>query len=291
MRRCLRVLAPLAAAMLGPFVYAEPLSGKVALSEKLSSWKQELEATGVRIAVARIYVDKGAYVIPPDAEERALLTQFFSQYGFRAQFVLAHALNINVDQPRRVALVVLNMERLMSSRESEEAIVAHELGHIWLHQTGRRAPPVLPGALACEAIHSGDMVQHVLIRRELLRREIDFRPAWVADLETAYQQIAKQPPESAAPTELCARLQRLAQTVDTRLGLAPGDWANQEKYQQRLLAADPLLGEIVERLVRLLSALDLENRIDYYAGLGAVRSASTLLIQQLVEKAQPAVVP
>ena len=271
---------------------ADAPSGKVALSESLEAWKKEIESGGARIAMARVYVRNGSYVLPADVDFRDLLLQLFSQYDFRAQFTLAHALNVNLDQPtRRLGFVLLNMERLKNSRESEEAIVAHELGHIWLHQRGFRAPPVVPGALACEAIHMGDAVQHVLIRRELTRRGVEFRPGWVQDLDAAYAAIAKQPLATAPAPDLCARLQRLAQVIDLRLGLPDGEWKNRVKYEERLLAADPLLVELVDRLVRLLNALDLENRIDYYAGLGAVRSASTLLIQQLVEKARPAVVP
>lgn len=268
---------------------ADPVSGRVVLGEKLAEWKKEIEASGAKVAIARVFVENGAYVLPPDAEAREVLMHFFGQYEFRAQFALAHALNVNIDQPQRLGLVILNMERLKSSQESEEAIVGHELGHIWLHQRGLRAPPLLPGALACEAIHTGDLVQHVLIRRELDRRGIEFKKAWTRDLENAYRTIAKQPVATAPAADICVRLQRLAQIVDLRLGLAEGDWENREKYESRLIGADVLLGELVTRMVRLLNALELENRIDYYAGLGAVRSSSTLLIQQLVEQARPPV--
>lgn len=278
------------------FVAAAPptagaVSGQVELTAKLTAWKQEIEATGAQVSIAQVFTDNGAYVLPRDIDGRDILLHFFSQYEFRAQFALAHALNINLDQPRRLSFVLLNREKLKSSKESDEAIIGHELGHIWLHQRGFRAPPLVPGALACEAIHSGDAVQHILIRRELAARRIEFKKAWIADLENAYQILSKQPLATAPAGDVCARLQRLAQTIDTRLGLLESDWPNRDQYEQRLNAGDPLLAELVTRMVSLLNALDLTNRIDYYAGLGALRSSSTLLIQQLVEKSRPAVVP
>jgi hypothetical protein len=283
-----RILA-FAAAVVSLVTGAE-LSGRVTLNEKLSAWKQEIEAGGEgRVIVARIYVQNGAYLLPADVEERATLARFFSQYEFRAQFVHTHALNLNVDGPQRMSFVLLNMDRMKESSASEEELISHELGHVWLHWRGLRAPPLVPGALACEAIHTGDIVQHILIRREQTRRGLEWKKGWLGDLEKAYQSLVKQPEEKAPPADLCLRLQRLSLVIDLRMGLAESDWEHREQYAGRLTSSDPLLGELITRLIRLLNALDLENRIEYYAGLGAVRSASTLLIQQLVEKATPPV--
>ena len=270
---------------------AEP-SGLVTLSEPLAAWKQEIEASGEgRVIVARIHVRNGAYLLPGDVEERNTLGRFFSQYEFRSQFVRAHALNLNVDHPQRVSFVLLNMDRMKESSASEDELISHELGHVWLHWRGLRAPALVPGTLACEAIHTGDVVQHILIRQEQVRRGIEWKKGWLADLEKAYQTLAKLAEETAPPTDLCLRLQRLSLVIDLRMGLGEADWEHREQYVGRLTKSDPLLTELITRLVRLLSALDLGNRIDYYAGLGAVRSSSTLLIQQLVEKATPPVLP
>ena len=268
------------------------LSAKVELSPKLAAWKQEIEASGAgRVVLGRIHVQHGAYVLPADIEERATLAHFFSRHEFRAQFVLTHAMNLNVDRPKRVSFVLLNMDRMKESSASEDELLSHELGHVWLHWRGLRAPPLAPGIVACEAIHTGDIVQHILIREEQARRGLERKKGWQADLESAYQSLIQQPAESAVPKDFCLRLQRLSLLIDLRMGLAEGEWEHREAYAARLTSADPLLAELTRRLVRLLSTLELAHPIDYYAGLGAVRTASTLLIQQLVEKPAPPVLP
>jgi len=270
----------------------QALSGRVELSERLQKWQAEIAALDRgKLVLARVYVRNGAYILPDDVEERDLLVRFFGQYEFRSQFVRTHAININVDTPKPVSFVVLNMDRMKESGVSEEEFLSHELGHAWLHQRNLRAPALVPGMLACEAIHTGDVVQHVLIRREQARRGIDYKKGWVGDLEKAYQALKKAPAETAPPADLCLRLHRLSLLVDLAMGLEAEDWPNRSAYAARLTAGDPLLAELVQRQVRLLSALELENRIDYYAALGAVRSSSTLLIQQLVEQTRPVVLP
>ena len=280
----------LSAALLTPARAAGEPSGSIVLSEKLAAWKQEIEASGEgRIVLARIHVRDGAYLLPAGMEERHTLSRFFSQYDFRSQFVRTHALNLNVDYPKRLSFVLLNMDRVKESQASEEELISHELGHVWLHWRGLRAPALAPGMLGCEAIHTGDIVQHILIRQEQTRRGLESKKGWLADLEKAYQTLSKEPGELTAPSDLCLRLLRLSLVIDIRMGLAEGEWEHREEYIDRLTRTDPLLTDLATRLIRLLSAFDLGNRIEYYAGLGAVRSASTLLIQQLVEKSTPPV--
>lgn len=259
---------------------------------RIDQWIQEIPHP---VIIAKVKVENGAYILPENlGDNRAILAQYFSQYEFRAQFVHTHAVNLNIDFPGRppIHFIVLNMARMTDTKQPEEEIIAHELGHVALHAKGFRAPAYTPGLLACEPIHTGDIVQHAIIRRELSRRGFHPEKGWIQDLEQAWKQLEKSPPQTAPPADLCQRLQRLSLLIDLELGLSgENQWKNLQNYRDRLTAHDPLLAELASRLARLLNHLDLDNKIEYYAAVGAVRSASTLLIQQLVEKSAAPVVP
>ena len=260
-------------------------SSQVELSPRLREWRQEIEARGGgRLIPVRVFVEvrEGVptYVLPVDTPERAVLARYFGEGNFRAQFVRTHAVSINYTGPEgKISFIVLNMDRLKEMRAGEEMLLSHEFGHAWLHAQGLRAPVLPPGQLGCQAIHVGDIVQHMLIREEQSRRGFDFRHGWTQDLEAAADRLRQQTPETQPPGDACLRLERLALLVDVEAGLTDGQWAGRKGFLERLPAGDPRLQDLAARLTRILRGYELADRTEYYIGLGTVLSASQLLFQ------------
>jgi hypothetical protein len=260
-------------------------SAKVDLSPRLREWQKEIEAQGGgQLLPVRVFVEKRGgvptYVLPDDTPQRAVLVRYFGDANFRTQFVRTHAVSINYTGPEgKIFFVVLNMERLKEYGGDEETLLSHEFGHAWLHAQGLRAPAVPPGQAACQAIHVGDIVQHILIREEQSRRGFDFRPGWTRDLDVAAQSLKNQPPETQPPADPCLRLERLALLVDVEAGLTDGHWATRPAFLERLPAGDPRLADMARRLTRILQGYELLNPTEYYLALGTVLSASHLLFQ------------
>src|SRR3954447_3088272 len=136
------------------------------LSPPLAKWKGEIEATGkTTVVIARVFTDpvRNELMLADDVEFRPLLSRLLANRSFVSQFVQTHAMNVNANTGvRPVSVVFLNMARAADWEGQEDAVIAHELGHIWLHTQGYQAPHVA-GRLSCEAVHAGDIVQHVLI--------------------------------------------------------------------------------------------------------------------------------
>lgn len=260
------------------------LSSRVELSERLAAWKKEIEAAGrLVLAPVRIYVVDGAYILPQDTPYREVLFEFFRDVSFRNQFVRAHAFNINwesaLEKGKRVSFVLLNMQRMPEFSGQEEDLLSHEFGHVWLHGRGLRAPTYVPGMLACEAVHSGDIVQHLLIRREQDQRGFGFRAGWIGDLQKALAQTEGQPAATRPTPDACQRLQRLALMVDLEMGLTDEEWGGRQRLIDWLGTGDAKLREVERRLVEVLRGLKVEDRLGYYAALGASRAASQILLE------------
>lgn len=260
---------------------AEP-SAKVDLSPRLREWQREIEAlAGGKLLPVRVFVQTKdgvpTYVLPEDAPQRPLLARYFGDANFRAQFVRTHAVSLNYTGPAGLmSFIVLNMDRF---KGDEEILLSHEFGHAWLHARGLRAPTMPSGQAACQAIHVGDIVQHILIRDEQTRRGFDFRPGWTRELEAARLDLASRTPETQPPAEPCLRLERLALLVDVESGLTDGQWTNRPGLLDRLPSGDPRLADFAHRLARILRGYELSDPNEYYMALGTVLSASHLLFQ------------
>ena len=283
----MRILFLLLAGMLmgqpGPSTY----SAKVALSPRLLEWQREIEAqSGGQLLPVRVFVETQGgvptYVLPQDAPQRPVLAHYFEDVNFRTQFVRTHAVSINYTGAEgRLSFIVLNMDRF---KGDEEILLSHEFGHAWLHARGLRAPALAmgqgaAGQAACQALHVGDIVQHILIREEQTRRGFDFRPGWTRDLEAAAQNLEHQVPETQPPADACLRLERLALMIDVESGLTDGQWARRRPFLDRLPSGDPGLADLAHRLSRILRGFDLGDPTEYYMALGTVMSASHLLFQ------------
>lgn len=238
---------------------------------RLQHWKAEIEAAdGSQVVIAPIPVVNGSYVLAPDLPGRATLARFFSDDRFRAQFVRTHAISINSPG---FHFVLVNQDRLPIYPGTTEDLISHELGHAWLDARGLKAPPAASGVLYCEPVHTGDIVQHIVIRAEQDRRGFLFRPGWIRSLEKALN------PAIEPARDPCIRLERLSLYVDVALGLTDDQWPARSEFLRQLLTRDARLAEAAIRLTEFLPHLRPASRLDYYAALGAVRSIALLMLE------------
>lgn len=249
---------------------AEP-SSKVALSPPLAKWKTDIEATGnTTVVLARVFTDaaRNELNLPADAEFRPYITSLLRSESFVAQFVQTHAMNVNANTGLRpISVVLLNMARASDWDGQEDAVIAHELGHIWLHTLGYQAPHVARG-LSCEAVHAGDMVQHVLIREQMSARHISFLPFWIRTLESALAELNQSP--KVLPSNQCQRISRLALWVDVTLGMSDQEWPRRPQFLASLRESFPELGRHASAITATLHGQDLHDRPVYQRLLRAV---------------------
>ncbi len=250
-------------------------SAHVKLPEALAGWAEETERlSGGKIALARIYTDplRNALVLPEDAPYPELLSQYFSDPSFRAQFAAAHALSVNHSGPEgRIHFILLNMSLSEQWTGAEDEVLAHELGHAWLNARGYRAPSFEPGPRACIATITGDLAQHVLIRAEVARRGLGYR-------NYSNRQIDAELPEPAAAP--CRRLILLVHLVDARLGLERERWA---ALEDRLRRTNPLVPACADQIEAYLRQSDLTSTSGFEAALKTIRP----LVERLYDGVPP----
>jgi len=261
------------------------LSGAVPLNARLSQWKQQIEAVrSSKVVLARIYTDeeRNEILLPDDVEERPLLRQYFLNPAFVAEFVHMHAATLTHQQGARwIHFVLLNMARSREWGEQEEAVIAHEFGHIWLFVNNYPAPAFQGGADSCVAVQAGDAVQHALIRDELRRRDIDFHPYWIGNLRTQLEALETAGPQAFSSLPVCRRLAVLTQWVDVLLGLSAESWPDYDRYQAAMAEAFPDLKEAATAIAGMLEGVDLAEVEAYTAALKAVLLRMWSLAQSL----------
>ncbi|MDP2998818.1 MAG: hypothetical protein Q8N47_15130 [Bryobacterales bacterium] len=228
-------------------------------SERLETWKREIEQRGEQLIVARIETDRetNQVRIPPDTPRRALLAQLLASPGLAGQFVQTHAMTLNQQATEgRVHFVLLNMARAGEFKDAEEPLLAHEFGHAWLDALGFRSPDAAGEAQPCLAIQAGDIVQHILIRGEVARRGFAFRDYWIRNLDQALDALKKEDAPDGAGASGCDSLARIALWTDVRLALSADSWSRYGEFDQAFRSRFPLLAETVDELVTVLKAVD-----------------------------------
>ena len=252
-------------------IAAEP-SGRVELSPSLNAWKAELTATGRMVFLARIYLIDGQWTLPADTEQRRAFAHIAEDPSMAKQLANAHAMTVNLEgYGRRASFIFLNMARHSEWRGFEDAIIAHEFGHVYLHVRGYRSPGVGPGTPVCEAAHVGDMVQHILIRQEMKRRGIDYVPWMAGTLEPVVERLRKPGP---SPNSYCDQLARLSMWLDASLGLTAEDWPQLPEFLSLMQRSFPELESIEANLRDGLAALDVSGPAGYEAGLKLASAAA-----------------
>ncbi len=247
------------------------LAAAIALSAALLSWKAEIESKGVAVVVAVAEKEEasGRFSVPPDTPRREFLEPWLASPDFAGQFALMQATMVYQRAPGGdVAFVLLNGAWRSSWEGHEEAMLAHEFGHVWLKAEKFPSPVFVPGPHACIAIHTGDIAQHVLIRKEMERRGIDYRRQWLGGLERAISlmETAAPPPED----DRCARARLAAEWVDVKLGLEPGAWPAQPRYEAAARRYMPEVVSTVERIAGYVRSHDMNDRTRHREALVAV---------------------
>lgn len=247
------------------------LATTVVLSAALLAWKAEIEQKNVEVVIAEARrPSPGApFSAPPDTPRLDILASWLATEDFQRQFALMRATTVMHRLAEgQIAFILLNGERRAEWERHQEALLAHEFGHAWIKAQGYPAPVFVPGPHACLAVHTGDIVQHVLIRKELDRRRIEFRRHWLEGLESSipYLETAQPPPEE----DRCARARVAAEWVDVRLGLAPGEWPMQERYEKAVRRYMPEVVSTVEQIVSFMRSVDVASRSAHRQALETV---------------------
>ncbi|MBZ2177082.1 MAG: hypothetical protein ACK58M_18860 [Acidobacteriota bacterium] len=214
---------------------------EVMLPPSLANWQQEIEQVG-RIAVVLLRLPANGQTtvldLPPETPRRELLAPYTSQPGFVSQYRGAQAMTVNtITADGRVSFVLIN-PLLAGADEAEQAVIAHEFGHIWLKAKRYPAPAYQGGEAACLSIHALDAVQHILIRQEMERRGVAWKASWFAGLAAALRQM-EQTPGAAGGVGRCQTLSQVAMWVDVALGA--GDWPGQPAFLAALRRRFPVI--------------------------------------------------
>lgn len=229
------------------------------LTPALEQWKAEIEKAGVPVLVARVNHDAATntFRLTQGVKDRELFVEYLQRDDFIQQFQHMYGVMVHHKGIREAYLVMLNGAKSAEWEADEEAVLAHEFGHAWIKSRLYPTPVFQPGLAGCLAIHTGDIAQHVLIRKELDRREIDFRSFWLKSLDRAVRQstTAAKPAED----DRCVRVRQAAELVDVRLGLAGHAWAGREAYEARVKRLMPEVEPTAADIIDWISTHDMEN--------------------------------
>ncbi len=218
----------------------------------LDNWRAEIE----QLDHSKILIMKVTEDTPPpeDPGARAIITEVFRSPGFASQFSRAEAMSVTNG---RYHFVLINPA--LTDESGYEAVLGHEFGHLWLKAQGYPSPVYQGGDAGCLAINSGDIVQHVLIRKQLDLRKISWRERWQQNLEKTAEQLEKTGTTQPAPP-VCQRLAQIAMWVDVRLGIDPAQWKESDRFEKAMSESFPALRPAVDEIARTLAKQNLAEK-------------------------------
>jgi hypothetical protein len=244
------------------------------IPEAISAWRSDLERQfGVKTPI--VYVGER---IQGDPEGLDLAHNQLRDPDFQRQFAMMQAAMVS----HRTGgtdrwVVILNMDLYESWKGYEEALLGHELGHIWLRARRLPTPAFRGGDYGCLAVHTGDVVQHVLIRAEMDRRGIDHRGFLMKNLDDS----ARAMEERKAAGDPCAWARQAALWVDARLAFAAHPWPGRARYEAAATAMFPESGKAAAEIIDLIAGLDLDDPLVHRQALMDVFSIlSKLAVRQ-----------
>jgi hypothetical protein len=267
------------------------------LPPALAEWRAAIEAAGVPVLIAEVQSPPGGetLTLPEDTPGRPLFAYYLRQPGFLQQFVHMRGVMVHHQAPGAEAyLILLNGARRGEWERYEAALIGHELGHAWLRARRFPLPPTLPADPACLAIHAGDIVEHVLIRRELARRGIEQAPYWIESFEASLRHMKTLPDGEGlrlARLDPCRALRHAAAWVDARLGLGGGAWPALDEFESESRRLFPGLEQTAAALLELLGPARLEEPAGAEAALGAAASLLRAFAATLAPARGPALEP
>lgn len=272
-----------------------PFLAALILPPPLDQWRAEIEAAaGVPVLVAEVeFSEDGLQMrLAGDVPGRAVFAHYLRQPAFVEQFLLMRGVMIHHRGWEGEAyLVLLNGRRKSEWERYVPALVGHELGHAWLRAIRYPEAQVEPGDPACLAIHTGDIVEHVLIRRELDRRGIAHALYAAESFQAALAAMKEMPDGEGmklARRDPCRALRQAAAWVDARLGLDAETWPDLEDYEAESRRLFPGLEETVRSIEEDLRGADPAGPAQGRAALtrvaGKLRGIAAALVEGPVEE-------
>jgi hypothetical protein len=258
------------------------------LTPALEKWKQQIEERGGgSLVIVRVPTDKerNEISLPEETPFRNVLKNYFLDPGFVSQFSRAHALNLNYEGPEgRIHYVLLNLAVRTDWEDFEAAVLGHEFGHIWLNIAGYPAAILRGRPSDCAGAQATDIVQHVLIRRELVSRGIDYDRYWKRNLDLALAHLRGTAGDSAAPS-LCQALAQITLWVDVALGVNAAGWPNRQEFLDLMFVRFSGIETAARSIETLLRGAPVEQRAAYQDAL--LRTYSVLRVQTVSPAKKP----
>ena len=234
------------------------LAQVLTLSTPLADWATEIgRLTGSPVVILRL--QNG---VPPNVEpHRRLIARYFTDPSFVEMFSAAQAMSINPKDPLvKFQYVLINNQLAPQDSGGVEGLVAHELGHLWIKAQGFSTAQFVPGKTACLSVVTGDIVQHIVMRNELDRRQIQWRPAWIRGIEPALAQLEKDADRSGDKVPVCQKLAQILLWVDIKLGISVNDWPKRTRFLELMAIRFPEVATIAEPLCDSLGNAQLLNK-------------------------------
>ena len=247
-----------------PFLLAQVLT----LSGPLGDWATEIgRLTGSPVVILRLQNGE-----PPNAEpHRRLITRYFTNTSFVEMFSAAQAMSINPKDPVvKFQYVLINNQLAPRDIAGVDGLVAHELGHLWIKAQGFSTAQFVPAKTACLSVITGDVVQHIVMRNELDRRQIQWRPAWIRGIEPALTQLEKDVDRTGDKVPVCQKLAQILLWVDIELGISSKDWPKRTRLLELMAIRFPEVASIAEPLCDGLRNAQLLNKQVHRAALVSV---------------------
>jgi hypothetical protein len=246
-------------------------SAAIVLGPQLVEWRDEIEALGNhRVILVRIYTDqaRGMMILPRDAEERPVLVAHLSNENFRREFVATHSMTVeHSTENERLHFVLLNMAREAEWGGNEDAVLAHEFGHIWLFAQDYPAAVYEGKSDSCISILTNDAVQHGLIREELRQRGIDYNSYWLPLLQRALTEMEFSDPVPTEEIPTCHLLSKLVLWLDVSMGVTAEIWPQRDRFLAAMEKHYPILRDMVEQIAGTLEGADLSDKSQYEKAL------------------------
>lgn len=225
-------------------------------------WRLEIEKTGPQ----KVFLLPMAPGDPVPAGTRYIdiLEQFTDNPNFQQQFQNAQALSITYQGPEgRLSFVLLNTKQ--TPKEDEPYVIAHEFGHLWLKALKYPAPAYFGGPSSCLSILAGDAVQHVLIRGEMDKRNIEWRDPWLRSLRTAMDALEAQ--TNPPPPDRCQAITQAVLWMDVSLGLTDAQWPARARFLELLATRFPVIQPVARDLAAELKKENLTMKPDHQRAL------------------------
>ncbi len=261
------------------------------LSEPLKEWARQIEEAGAApVYLVPVYTDpaRNEIYLGEDVQQRAVVGRYLRDETFVAHFLGMHALAVSHQGPEGSwHFILLNMARAVDWKGADQAMLAHELGHLWLRVQHFPVPAYTGAADACVNASAGDIVQHFVIRKELVRRGIDFLPYWLPNLRRALSALESGANPDAGPRPLCQAISQAVLWIDVQAGLAEADWSDRQRFLEALESGFPALRQHAEPLLEYLKSLDLEDRQQHLRGLLAAAARLQQLARELAASEPP----